>query len=73
MSAVAPGFRRLSAYGYSNLPHNQEYIRLLIVEPGEKEDYIHCHLDPVPLLDVKGTYECPLTSPIPELFGLEDF
>lgn len=48
----------LSAYNSQNLPDDGPHIRLLKLEPGEKEDYIHCHLEPVSLADARGTYEC---------------
>ena len=53
----------LPSYGYSDLPIEVEFIRLLKLEPGEKEDYIHCHLEPVNLADVRGTYECKRKCP----------
>jgi hypothetical protein len=48
----------LPSYDYSELSGEGEYIRLLKISPGQKEDYIYCRLEPVPLADVRGTYEC---------------
>jgi hypothetical protein len=50
--------RHIPEYNYQDLPPDNLYIRLLKLEPGAKEDYIHCHLDPVPLAEARGTYEC---------------
>jgi hypothetical protein len=55
---MTKGPRDIPEYSYQDLPADGLHIRLLKLEPGEKEDYIHCHLEPVSLEDARGTYEC---------------
>jgi hypothetical protein len=61
---MATDIRRLSdartipQYAYSDLPLDGTHIRLLKLEPGKREDFIHCHLEPTTLEAAKGTYEC---------------
>lgn len=50
--------RIIPEYAYNDLPLEGTHIRLLKVEPGEREDFIHCHLEPTTLEAAKGTYEC---------------
>lgn len=55
---MATGIRTIPEYNYSDLPADGTHIRLLKLEPGEKEDFIHCHLEPTTLEKARGTYEC---------------
>jgi hypothetical protein len=52
------GPRTIPEYSYRDLPETGTHIRLLKLEPGEKEDFIHCHLEPTTLEEARGTYEC---------------
>jgi hypothetical protein len=60
---MTKGSRLIPEYNYSDLPEDGPHIRLLKLEPGEKEDYIHCHLEPTSLADARGTYECKSNDP----------
>jgi hypothetical protein len=50
--------RQIPEYYYFDLPEDQPTIRILKLEPGKKEDYIHCHLEAVPLNEAFRKYEC---------------
>lgn len=52
------GIRTIPEYAYRDLPADGTHIRLLKLEPGEREDFIHCHLEPTTLEAAKGKYEC---------------
>ena len=52
------GIRTIPEYAYRDLPADGTHIRLLKLEPGEREDFIHCHLEPTTLDEARGKYEC---------------
>jgi hypothetical protein len=49
--------RAIPEYYYQDLPETGVHIRLLKLEPGKREDFIHCHLEQVDLDEAGGTYE----------------
>ena len=58
LTTIMASVRSIPEYNYEDLPADGTHIRLLKLEPGEREDFIHCHLVPTTLEEARGTYEC---------------